>query len=112
MTGKDSIQQQMTSEGYSHEEKYFYELNRDLIARQRVQLDLIRKNQNEKLCPKCSSVLVESDAGGFNHLQCIQCKGVFLESLELESLMKQNQSDHLIQKMKKLFLPRPDYHPF
>jgi Zn-finger nucleic acid-binding protein len=112
MTEKERFQEQLSKEGYSNEEKYFYELNRELIGRQKVQLDLIRKNQNEKLCPKCGSTLAQSDAGGFNHLQCIQCKGVFLESLELENLMKQNQSEHLVQKMKKLFLPRPDYHPF
>lgn len=109
---RESLKEQMEHEGYSGEEKYFYELNRELIQKQRVQLDLIRKNRNEALCPKCDHRLFESDEGGFKHLQCPDCKGVFIESVELETLMRDNQSDRLIQKMKKLFLPLPDYRLF
>jgi Zn-finger nucleic acid-binding protein len=111
MNGK-TIREGMKQEGYSNEEKYFYELNQDLIRQQKVQLDLIRKNKNEQLCPRCESPLFISDLGGFNHLQCPQCKGVFMESSELETLMKDNQSNRLIQKMKTLFIPQQDYRLF
>jgi Zn-finger nucleic acid-binding protein len=109
---EESMKELLNKEGYSSEEKYFYELNRELIKTQRVQLDLIRKNSNEKLCPKCNANLYESEEGGFTHLQCISCKGVFMESKELEALMNTNKTDRFVMKMKKLFIPREDYQLF
>ncbi len=106
------IPEKMKEEGYSTEEKYFYELNRDLIKNQKIQLELIQKNRLAMHCPRCDQKLLESTEGGFRHLQCSLCRGIFLEGTDLEFLMKEEASDRLIQKIKKLFLPREDYRLF
>jgi Zn-finger nucleic acid-binding protein len=106
------IQENLKEEGYSNEEKYFYELNRELINKQKIQLDLVRKNKVEMNCPRCDQKLVESMEGGIRHLQCTLCSGIFLEGNDLRFLMTGEQPARLVQKIKKLFLPREDYRLF
>ena len=106
---EESFREKTIAEGYSPEEKYFYELNRDLIRNHKIQLELIKKNSKEMNCPRCETLLVESIEGGIRHLQCTQCHGVFLDGVDLEFFMKTDQPERLGEKMKKLFLPRNDY---
>lgn len=109
---KETLRELAKEEGYSTEEKYFYELNRDLIRKQKIQLELIKKSRQEMNCPRCENMLVESMEGGIRHLQCTNCHGVFLDGSDLEFLMKGDQPERLVQKMKRLFLPRDDYQLF
>lgn len=90
-----SIQSQLRQEGYSKEEEYFYEANKELIERRRVELDETReKRREERLkavhwmkCPKCGHEMKEFTLSGIFLDQCTQCKGIYFDQGELDTLL-------------------------
>lgn len=106
---KDDLRQ----EGYSQEERYFYEVNKELIENQRRRLDEERERKLREVqktthwmkCPKCGSDLQESQLLGIRLEQCPSCQGFFLDRGELETLLKAKHSETFIGKLKKIFEP-------
>lgn len=101
----------MNKDGYSQEEKYFYELNKELIESRRHKLDAARKqkraNEEKKAhwmkCPKCGSQLKETTQLGICMEQCSDCRGVFMDVAELETLIATKQSHTFLSRLKKFF---------
>ncbi len=108
------IKADLTKEGYSQEEKYFYELNKELIEGRRKKLDLVRQQKRASeqkalhwmKCPKCGSQLKETSLLGICIEQCGSCRGVFLDAGELETLVDAKQSHRFLDRLKSVFLPK------
>ena len=96
---KDDLRKQ----GYSKEDEYFYQKDRERIAKLREQAEAKRgkvESENKKKeywmrCPKCGSSLKEESYGGVISVdRCPnpKCAGVFFDGGELEILMKAKSS--------------------
>jgi len=92
---KDDLKKQ----GYSKEDEYFYQKDRERIAKLREQAEAKRaklESENKKQeywmrCPKCGSSLKEEkygDAVLVDRCSSRDCGGIFLDAGELEILMK------------------------
>lgn len=107
-----TVREELEKDGYSQEEKYFYELNRELIQKQRIEFDPIRKEKDLLKCPKCGSRLETTEVAGVRMDQCTGCKGAFLSSADADALIKAKKSHRLMNGLKKMFKPRDDYQLF
>lgn len=106
----------LRKEGYSKEEKYFYDLNRELIEERRKQLDARRAERQLKeqrgehwmKCPKCGSKMETEDFCGIKVEQCSSCKGIYLDQDELETMLSARQHRSFVSRLlKRLFsVPR------
>ena len=92
---KDDLKKQ----GYSKEDEYFYQKDRERIAKLRVQAEakraqLASENKKEEYwmrCPKCGSSLKEEEYAGVvlvDRCSSKDCGGIFFDGGELEILMK------------------------
>lgn len=91
-----TIESELRHEGYSKEEEYFYELNRDLIEQRRQRLDQERLTARAELqrslhwmkCPKCGDEMKDQRLLGIRFERCSNCLGVFFDDGELETLIR------------------------
>ena len=92
---KDDLKKQ----GYSKEDEYFYQKDRERIAKLREEAEAKRAklaSENNKQeywmrCPKCGSSLNEEQYGGVvlvDRCSSKDCGGIFFDGGELEILMK------------------------
>ena len=80
--------------GYDREEEYFFQLNKELIEQNRMELDQQRHEQERRergkahwlKCPKCGSNLREKTLLGLTGDLCESCGGVFFDRAELNRL--------------------------
>lgn len=89
----------LKNQGYSKEDEYFYQKDRELIARLREQAEakrakLVSENKKEEYwmrCPKCGSALREEKYAGVvlvDRCSSKDCGGIFFDGGELEIVMK------------------------
>ena len=87
----------LKSQGYSKEDEYFYRKDRENIAKlrakaeeQRAKLEAGNKSKGYWMrCPKCGSPLKEEKYGECVLIdRCASCGGIYLDSGELEILVK------------------------
>ena len=96
--------------GFQQEESYFYNVDRDLIMRQRAALDEARRatqraeatKSHWMRCPKCGDMLEEVSALGVKSDQCPGCDGVFLDRAELEHLLTAVRPHRFRDALRKL----------
>lgn len=76
----------------SQEEKYFKEQDARRLAEKKAQLDLAAKDEERKShfmrCPKCGGHLETLGHEGVEIDRCKDCKGIWLDAGELESLVE------------------------
>src|SRR5687768_9368363 len=92
----------LKNQGYSKEDEYFYQKDRELLAKLREQAEAQRAKleaENKKKdywmrCPKCGSVLKEENYTEVLVDRCSakDCGGIFLDRGELEILLKAKSS--------------------
>ena len=98
----------LKNQGYSKEDEYFHRQDQERIARmrekaeaQRARLESENKSQEYWMrCPKCGSTLKEEKYGEtvlVDRCTAQACGGVFLDSGELEILLKAKPS--LLQRI-------------
>ncbi len=97
-----SIEKQLRRAGYSQEELYFYQLNRDLIEKRRAQPTSVR---DEMFCPNCGQQLGEANILGIQVARCPDCGGVYLRPADVETLVATRSSHAFLSRLKKLFKP-------
>jgi ribosomal protein L37AE/L43A len=93
--------------GYSQEDAYFYRINRELIDRNRKELDLKRSSvqaaQKEKnhwmTCPKCGNKMSEKNVLGIQVEQCQACEGVYFDRAELNTLSDAKERHHFFNAL-------------
>jgi hypothetical protein len=92
--------------GYSREDEYFWERDRELIARLRAEADADRQRMQGTAarqdywmrCPKCGGKLAEESLEGLVRIdRCLSCGGVFLDKGELEIILK--AKPHLLERI-------------
>jgi len=121
MAGKmTSFGSELRQEGYSKEDEYFYEVNRDMIQRRRELLDQERKRQyNERQkalhwmrCPKCGQEMRDQALMGIRFERCAGCEGVYFDQGELETLLKAQEQNQFWTKLRdKLSRSDTDWRP-
>ena len=97
--------------GYSHEDEYFYKLNRELIEKRRIALNEEKKaleaRENQKahwmVCPKCGSQMNEVEMSGIKVDRCSGCKGTFFDNGELDTLLASKEPGSFLSRLSKAF---------
>jgi hypothetical protein len=102
-----SMKDDLKKEGYSKEDEYFYQRDRELLEKLRREAEARRQQQeqdNKKKeywlrCPKCGSNLSEEKYDVVLVDRCTNgaCGGVFFDGGELELLLKAKPS--LLQRI-------------
>ena len=98
----------LKNQGYSKEDEYFFQKDRERIAKLREEAEAKRaklESENQKQaywmrCPKCGSSLTEEkydEAVLVDRCTSKACGGIFLDGGELEILMKAKA--HLLQRI-------------
>jgi pyruvate-formate lyase-activating enzyme len=93
------MKDELKKQGYSKEDEYFYQKDRERLAKLREQAEAKRaklalENRKEEYwmrCPKCGSSLREekySDVVLVDRCSSKDCGGIFFDGGELEILMK------------------------
>ena len=106
------MKEQMSTTGYSHEDEYFYKLNKELIEKRRNELAATKaaqeqaqkKKEHWMRCPKCGSDMKEIDMSGIMIDRCAQCQGVYFDAGELETLLAAKEPSSFFQRLKKKML--------
>ena len=94
-----SIRDDLKGSGYSKEDEYFYQKDRELLNALRERSESKRRqmesNHQKKefwmRCPKCGSALAEENYGGLvdvDRCSNAECGGVYFDGGELEILLK------------------------
>lgn len=97
--------------GYDREAEYFYELNRDLIARNRLELDRLREEkaraqlmaEHWMKCPKCGHDLREEEVLGLKGDLCSSCGGVYFDRDEIMQLATTHEAHVFKETIRHLF---------
>jgi len=97
----------------SKEEEFFLKMNQEKINKLRTEMDRKRsedeKNQRKQIhwmkCPKCGSDLKEVDYQNVKIDTCTGCKGIWLDSGELNILIE-GQANFTKGLLNKLFGPK------
>lgn len=100
----------MSQTGYSREEEYFYKRNQELIERRRRELDAERAGHKEleqgahwMRCPKCGGQMEEVDLAHIKVDKCTDCRGIFFDHGELETLLESQEPTGFLSGLKRLF---------
>ena len=97
--------------GYDREEEYFHDLNRELIERNRRELDALRR-EREALnlaathwmkCPKCGHDLLEQELLGLKGDVCTTCGGVYFDKDEIMRLAVTHEPHAFKDTVQHLF---------
>ena len=97
--------------GYSGEEDYFYQRNRELIEKRRTELDA-KKTEEEKTerrslhwmkCPKCGGDMEEISLSHILVDKCGECEGIFFDHGELETLLESQEQGGFLSGMRGIF---------
>lgn len=96
-----------TEKGYSNEEVYFYQLNQELIDKERLEIRA-RQAINPRpphwmRCPKCVGEMVEVKLAGIKVDQCGICHGIYFDHGELEILIESKEQKGFVGAMKRVF---------
>ncbi len=99
------------STGYSREEEYFYKRNQELIEKRRRELDAQRREQESAAargdywmrCPKCGGQMEEEDLAHIKVERCTQCKGLYFDHGELETLLEAQEPAGFLGGLRRLF---------
>jgi hypothetical protein len=105
------MEQDMRKLGYDKEEEYFFKLNQKLIEEMRKKRDSERAEQKATAgeseywmrCPKCGSILKETDLLGIKVERCDNCQGVFFDKGELEILLKAQEPKGFLSGLRRVF---------
>ncbi|MBN2126249.1 MAG: zf-TFIIB domain-containing protein [Deltaproteobacteria bacterium] len=97
--------------GYTKEEEYFYNLNKELIDKKRRALDGKRKEQRSRelqeqhwmRCPKCGQQMEEEELAGIMVDRCTGCSGMYFDKGELEILLSSKEPKGFLTGLKKWF---------
>ena len=96
------------NQGYSQEEAYFYNVNKELLERKRKELDAkkaAKTDQNSPYwmtCPKCGNSMLEVDLMKIKVDKCTHCQGIYFDSGELQILLESKEPKGFLSGMKKL----------
>ena len=98
------------SSGYSEEERYFHEKERELLKKKRQDLDAARAQQKSAAtkhahwmkCPKCGEEMEEIKMESIMVDKCTGCEGVYFDSGELELLIEDRKGG-FVSSLRKLF---------
>lgn len=104
---KDTLNQT----GYSHEDEYFYKLNKDLIDKRRealtkekAELEAAEKKKAHWMkCPKCGHQMNEINMSGINVDKCSHCEGIFFDNGELNTLLAAKEPASFLARLRKSF---------
>ena len=96
--------------GYSHEDEYFYKLNKELIEKRRKMLAVEKaavESQQKKAahwmrCPKCGEQMAEINMCGINVDKCSGCSGIYFDNGELETLLSAKEPGSFFTRLKKV----------
>ena len=105
--GKEEIKEK----GFSKEEEYFYNLNKELIEKKRKELDGKKeKQQHSELkekhwmrCPKCGQQMEEMEFAGIMVDRCTSCSGVYFDKGELDILLASKEPKGFLKGLKEWF---------
>ena len=89
------------------EEKYFYDLNRDLIENQRKRLDEER-GKVQLHCPKCGTELHHTLVMGIRFDECPNGHGVFIDAGEIQTLINAKKPHAFLASLQKIFTHKID----
>ncbi|MBI4519787.1 MAG: zf-TFIIB domain-containing protein [Gemmatimonadetes bacterium] len=95
-----------------NEDEYFARENAELIERMRAKLDSDRDAQERKAhymkCPKCGADLVEREHGNVKVDICQECRGMWLDSGELDLIrhMQQQRVGQFVDDLLGMFSRR------
>ena len=92
--------------GYSKEEEYFFNLNKELINKKRKEHTAKASNEASPhwmKCPKCSADMKEIELAGMRVDQCGGCRGIYFDHGELEILIESKEPKGFLGAMKRLF---------
>jgi hypothetical protein len=97
--------------GMTKEEEFFYELNKELIEKQRKALDGKReeqrgrelKEQHWMRCPKCGQQMEETELAGIMVDRCTVCSGIYFDKGELEILLSSKEPKGFLDGLKRWF---------
>ena len=97
--------------GYSREEEFFYQRNKELIEKRRQELDAkkveeeysARRSEHWMKCPKCGGDMEEIDLAHILVDKCKNCKGIFFDHGELETLLESQEQGGFFSGMRRIF---------
>jgi hypothetical protein len=106
-----TLTQDVQLTGYDREAEYFYQLNRELIERNRRELDRLRQVRAEtKLmqehwmkCPKCGHDLREEEVLGLKGDLCGTCGGVYFDRDEIMQLTTTHEPHVFKEAIRHIF---------
>jgi len=95
--------------GYSHEDEYFYKLNKELIEKRRADLakekaavhDTEKSKVHWMKCPKCGHQMNEIVLCGINIDKCSHCQGVYFDQGELDMLIEAKEPSSFLTRLAK-----------
>lgn len=91
--------------GYSQEEEYFYNLNKELIEKKRARAESDPAGEtrpdNWMQCPKCGGPMDEVDLAGIDIDKCQDCKGIFFDHGELDVLLQSKERGGFLGLLKR-----------
>ncbi len=93
---QDQIKDALRQLGYLQEEEYFYNKNKELLARRRKEIDQKRSQRAAEskkraywmVCPNCGHVLEETMHSAIWVSRCASCRGIYIDAEELDLLLE------------------------
>lgn len=87
----------------------FFEANKELLKRRRKEVDDAVEAEDDlrplnwMKCPNCGSGMQQVELWKIKLEKCTQCRGVFFDSRELQTLLESNAQDDFLNSLKILF---------
>ena len=99
------VRSDLKKAGYSQEEEYFFNLNKELIEKNREEASQAKENadrpDNWMKCPKCGGQMEEIDLAGIDIDKCQDCQGVYFDNGELDILLQSKERGGFLGLLKK-----------
>jgi hypothetical protein len=106
MTEKDAYGDKLRDKEKADEDRYFAERDRQLIAKRKAQMaQEAEAGQSESVhmrCPKCDEPLSPDTLRGIHVEVCATCHGIWLESGDLEQLVRRPESGWLTRYLGRI----------
>lgn len=98
-------------QGNKDEEKYFYNLNKELIEKKRKELNVQREEQKIQAmkeehwmrCPKCGQQMEEIAFMGVMVDHCTSCSGIYFDKGELDLILESKERKGFLNGLKRRF---------
>ena len=106
-----TLPEQFHKAGYDREEEYFFQMNRELIERNRRELDEQRRELATvslaqaywMKCPKCGGALKEETVLGLKGDGCEKCGGVFFDREEIVQPSETHEPHAFKEAFRRVF---------